>query len=343
MEANEQPRGAQTRDGRDPGTWALVVMAVLLVGGVLTYLGPVLKPFLLAVFLYYVTKAAADALVRWRCPSGLAYLGLFVAAVAVTVTLAVFVSGQAVAFRDQWPRYQQRMHNLIGGRAAGAGQALDQLFAVSSRDVFTFVFATGAGLVELVVMTFFYLLFLILGARRLAGRVQRAFPGERGARLLAISRQVSAAMEQFLKVKTLVSAGMALSAAAILYPFGLDRWPLWAFLFFALNYVTYIGSMVACLPPIVLAYLDLPSPVLATVLAILVVSNRVVWIDYIETRLSGKHLNIDSVLLFLWLAYWGWVWGVLGLILAFPMITCLRIILEHLEATRPWAVLMSEE
>jgi predicted PurR-regulated permease PerM len=89
-------------------------MAVLLVGGVLTYLGPVLKPFLLAVSLYYVTKAAADALIRWRCPSWLDYLGLFVAAVAVTVTVAVFISSQAVAFRDQWPRYQQRLHNLIG-------------------------------------------------------------------------------------------------------------------------------------------------------------------------------------------------------------------------------------
>src|SRR5205085_11505984 len=122
-------------------------------------------------------------------------------------------------------------------------------------------------LVALLVMTFFYLLFLTLGAQRLAGRVRRACPGERGARLLAISGQVSAGMEQFMKVKTLVSAGMALSAAAILYPFGLDRWALWAFLFFALNYVTYVGSIAACVPPIVLAYLDLPSPALATALA----------------------------------------------------------------------------
>jgi predicted PurR-regulated permease PerM len=59
--------------------------------------------------------------------------------------------------------------------------------------------------------------------------------------------------------------------------------------------------------------------------------------------MAGRHLNIDSILLFLWLAYWGWVWGVIGLILAFPMITSLKIVLEHLESTRGWAVLMSEE
>jgi predicted PurR-regulated permease PerM len=79
------------------------------------------------------------------------------------------------------------------------------------------------------------------------------------------------------------------------------------------------------------------------VLAGLILLNRFVWIDYIEVRMSGKHLNIDSILLFLWLAYWGWVWGVVGLILAFPMVTSLKIVLEHLESTRGWAVLMSEE
>jgi Phosphoenolpyruvate carboxykinase len=41
--------------------------------------------------------------------------------------------------------------------------------------------------------------------------------------------------------------------------------------------------------------------------------------------------------------FWGWVWGGIGLILAFPMITSLRIVLENLETTRGWAVLMSDE
>ena len=50
-----------------------------------------------------------------------------------------------------------------------------------------------------------------------------------------------------------------------------------------------------------------------------------------------------TLLLFLWLAYWGWAWGVVGLILAFPMVTGLKIALEHIEATRGWAALLSDE
>lgn len=146
-----------------------------------------------------------------------------------------------------------------------------------------------------------------------------------------------------MQVKTLVSVGMGVSAAVLMYLFGLQGWLLWGILFFALNYITYIGSIVACVPPVILAYLDLSSPIVATALAATMVLNRFVWIDYIEIRMAGRHLNIDSILLFLWLAYWGWMWGVIGLILAFPMVTSLKIVLEHVEATKGWAVLMSDE
>jgi predicted PurR-regulated permease PerM len=59
--------------------------------------------------------------------------------------------------------------------------------------------------------------------------------------------------------------------------------------------------------------------------------------------MADRHMNINPILLFLWLAYWGWMWVVVGLILAFPMLTSLKIILEHLEGTKGWAVLMGED
>jgi AI-2 transport protein TqsA len=154
-------------------------------------------------------------------------------------------------------------------------------------------------------MTFFYLLFLLLGVNKLPRRVQRTLSGERAEHILTIGERISAGMEQFMKVKTLVSIGMGASAAALLAAFGLEHWLLWGFLFFALNYITYIGSIAACMPPIALAYLEMNSAVAATALAFLIVVNRFLWIDFVEIRLSGKDLNIDSVLLFLWLAYWG--------------------------------------
>lgn len=343
MASDDRVQQEPARRGSEPRTIALVVLALLAVGAVVTLLGPVLKPFLVAVFLYCATKPAVRFLVRLRFPPWLAYLTLLAACLVATCTVGLIVQAEAMIFRDNWPRYQERILTLIGEKGAAARPALQETFAASSRKAFEYLFEQGMHFAELIVMAFFYLVFLILGVRHLPARVRRAYPGERGEKILRISDKIGDGMERFMKVKTLVSLGMGATAAAIMYLFGLDHWLLWGFLFFALNYITYIGSMAACVPPVVLAYLDLESPVWATVLAALIVVNRFVWIDYVEIRMSGKHLNIDSVLLFLWLAYWGWAWGVFGLILAYPMIASLKIVLEHLESTKEWAVLLGEE
>jgi predicted PurR-regulated permease PerM len=339
--AEEQAR--RTPGRRDPARVAVLLIAIVVVVGAVTYLGPILKPFLVAVFLYFSTRAAASFLIRLRVPPSLAYLLLFAAGSAAATGLGLLAYGEAMSFQEDWPRFQQRILDLIGRTPDETRRPLAEMVTASSGEVFKYLFERGLGAVELLVMTFFYLLFIILGAGRLPRRVQRAFPGGRGEYLLEVAGKIGTGVERFMQVKTVVSLGMGACAAILMYLFGLRGWLLWGLLFFAFNYITYIGSIVACVPPVVLAYLDLDSPIAATVLAVLVVVNRFVWIDYIEIRMSGKHLNIDSILLFLWLAYWGWVWGVVGLILAFPMITSLKIVLEHLESTRGWAVLMSEE
>ncbi len=343
MRAPSQPEPEGTGRRLDPGAVSLTVLAVLAVAATVTYLGPILKPLLVAVFLHFATRPAAEALTRLGWRPWLAYLTLFVAALAAASLVTLFVYGEASDFRDHWPAYQERLLELIGRSGGEQTRPLQEIVQFSSREVITFVFGHTVGVAELLAMTFFYLLFIILGEKRLSARVQRAFPGEAGDRLLRVGREIGEGIEQFMKVKTLVSLSLGVSSALLMYAFGLSHSLLWGSLFFALNYITYIGSIAACFPPVALAYLDLDSPILATLLGALIVVNRFVWIDYIEVKMAGRRLNIDSVLLFVWLAYWGWVWGVVGLILAFPMITSLKIVLEHLESTRGWAVLMSEE
>jgi predicted PurR-regulated permease PerM len=68
-----------------------------------------------------------------------------------------------------------------------------------------------------------------------------------------------------------------------------------------------------------------------------------VWIDFVEVRSSGRQLNLDPTLMFLWLAYWGWVWGVLGLLLAYPMLAAVKILLSHVKGAEGWAVLLSDD
>ena len=376
---------------------ALVVIAIVVAGAAVTHLGPVLQPFLVAVFLFYATRFGVKSLAGLGMRPWTAFAALVGLFLIASVLLAQFMWREGEAFRRSWPRYEDRIGALItawtgafGGAAepaepamadvatpdpaavdepaAGAAAAVAEegeestavgetpeqvrrpvarpsfsgLFRVSSRDILDFVFAKGIDAAELIVLVFCYLVFLFLGSRKVEARVRRAFPGERGERIIAVGEGISESMERFMMVKTLIGAGMGLSAGAIMWACGLDHWPLWAFLFFAANYVTAIGSWAACVPPIVLALVD-HGGVSAAVLALLVVANRVFWIDFLELKFSGKQLNLDPTLLFLWLSYWGWAWGILGLILAYPMMAAVKISLRHLGGAHGWAELLSDD
>jgi len=350
----------------------IVVLAVLAFAGAFTWLGPVLKPFLVAVFLFYVAQLGAKTLARLGLGPRMAYASLLAITVILAVLFGQLVSREAAIFMGKWPRYESRITKVINSlpqfdqmlhgsgsaphaqpsgdpplsaaappEPAPAGTALGDLFRSLSRSTLDYVLHHTLDVAEVFVLV--YLIFLFIGSERLPGRIRSAFPGERGHRILMSGEGISHSMERFMMVKTIVGLGMGATAGLVMFSFGLDHWPLWAFLSFAPNYITYIGSIAACVPPLVLAFFDLDQPVAAALLAALLVLNRVVWIDFVEIRMSGRELNLDPVPMFLWLAYWGWVWGVLGLILAYPMMAAVKIVLLHVSGGTPWAVLLSDD
>jgi AI-2 transport protein TqsA len=323
-------------------TTSLVILAVLGVGLAVTALGPILKPLFIAVFLFFATKPAADALVRWRFPRWLAYLTLFLLASASICLVMVFVYSEVKEFQASWPRYEAKIAGLFERLPSREGRPIAEIVQFSSRDVLAFVFESSVATAETLVMTFFYFLFLLIGARKFPERIRRAYAPAKAEKIIRVSNEIGGGMERFMRAKTIASLGMGATSAVLMWLFGLDHWALWSFFFFALNYITYIGSIAACVPPIAFAYLDL-EPIPASFLAGLLIFNRFIWVDYIEIRLSGRSLNTDSVVLFVWLSYWGWVWGLIGLILAFPMVACLKLVLEYVDGAKSFAILMSED
>jgi AI-2 transport protein TqsA len=101
--------------------------------------------------------------------------------------------------------------------------------------------------------------------------------------------------------------------------------------------------VVALVPPIALAFVQFENPWYAVALAVLLIGLRVVWIDFVEIRYSGKQLNVNPLLLLLALGLFGLMWGVVGMVLAVPLVTTVKIILAGFPQTRHYAVLLSEE
>jgi hypothetical protein len=143
-------------------------------------------------------------------------------------------------------------------------------------------------------------------------------------------------------VKTGVGIGTAVITALILWSFNIDLWFTWALLTFIFNYVPYIGSLIATIPPIILGIIVAPSAFSLILMTVLLLVNQQVWGNIIETKWAGRALDLSPVLLLLVTAFSFWVWGIIGMILAIPFTVIIKIVLENIEPTRPIAILLSE-
>lgn len=205
------------------------------------------------------------------------------------------------------------------------------------------LFKATMHLTELSVMVLFYLIFMLVDLRRLPARIRRAFAPAIADQVLQVGLDIDDSIQRYLSFKTLVSAGLALSTAALGYLFGLEFWIFWGIVMFLANFITYLGSMVVCVPIMTLAPLQFTNPWAAVGFCVALILVRLVWIDYVEIRYSGEHLNLSPVLVLAALGFLGAFWGVVGMVLAVPFVTSVKIVLEHIPATRFLSVLMSEQ
>ena len=98
-------------------------------------------------------------------------------------------------------------------------------------------------------------------------------------------------------------------------------------------------SILAAIPPVLLAVVQL-GPGHAVAVALVFVSVNVVLGQFVEPYFMGRRLGLSTLVVFLSLVFWGWVWGPVGMLLSVPLTMILKIMLEHTEDLAWVAVLL---
>jgi predicted PurR-regulated permease PerM len=123
-----------------------------------------------------------------------------------------------------------------------------------------------------------------------------------------------------------------------LWAIGVDYAVMWALLTFLLNYVPTIGSILAAVPPVLLALVQL-GPLSATLAAALMLAVNTLVGNILEPRWMGRGLNLSPLVVFVSLVFWGWVLGPIGMLLSVPLTMLVKIAFENDPDTR-WLGLM---
>jgi predicted PurR-regulated permease PerM len=186
----------------------------------------------------------------------------------------------------------------------------------------------------------FTMIFILLEASSGQTKFEAAFGRREGS--LEGPRMFLQNLGRYLGIKTLVSIVTGLCAGILTWAIGLDFPLLWAMLAFLLNYIPTIGSIIAAVPAVLLALVQL-GPGEASATAIGFAAINVIFGNLVEPRLMGYGVGISPLIVFVGLVFWGWVFGPVGMLLSVPLTMTLKLALESDDRTRWVAILLGSE
>jgi predicted PurR-regulated permease PerM len=306
---------------------------------------PFLVPFLMALFLTVLCVPSLRWLRRSGLPDWAAASLVIIGATLVVLAVVIVIGGTVQRFYEELPFYRARLNGIMQGSLAWLSQhGLDvPAEALSSRinagalmdlagGVAGSLVSAFSNLVIILLVTAF-MLFEVFG---LPEKLRQAI-GDPAADLADLSLGVRQ-VQRYLAIKTVMSLLNAGFAIAICAALGVDFPLLWGLIAFLFNYVPNIGSILASIPPVSLALVQYGPARAATVAMLYLLMNLLVGY-LLEPRLMGRRLGLSPVVVILSLLFWGWLWGPLGVLLAVPLTSALKILLEHSDDFR-WAAML---
>ena len=332
------------------GSAAISFAAVIIVIYGLQLAKALLVPFLLAAFLALITVRPMLWLQSKRVPSIVAALLIVIGIMLIIGVVGTIVGTSIAEFTAALPTYQERLDAMVQGviRFIGEKFRIEESFQ-NLGEMIDPGWAMGLaatilnGLTDVLTNTFliiFTVIFILLEASTAETKVEAAFG--RSTHSLKRPRVFLANLGRYLGIKTIVSIATGLTAGVVTWAIGLDFPLLWGMLAFLLNYVPTIGSIIAAVPAVLMALVQLgPGGAMAT--AIGFVGINVVYGNFIEPRLMGYGVGISPLIVFIGLVFWGFVFGPVGMLLSVPLTMTVKLALESDERTRWIAILIGTE
>jgi AI-2 transport protein TqsA len=331
----------------------VAVIVTLLVGYALKLTYTISMPLALAFFfaaaVHPVQSSLRRHLPRWlRGLDLLAALIVVVAALSVLVG-AVWLAGELVAPRmaDYADQLQQHWNSLRRW-----GQTLGIPLPAPSdneegADIVGRLSGTLGGFASsfmsflvLLVLALFFMLLMLGEAGRWRDKTATAVGESAGRHASEVVRVVAGKIRIFILVRTAASIVSGVVAGVWLWLIGVELAFVWGLLFFILNYIPNIGSVIAAVPPTAVALMQL-GPVWALIAVGGLILNEQIIGNYVDPKLQGRNLDISPLVVLVSVVLWGWVWGIVGALIAVPMTVSLLVAFSRIEALRPIALLLS--
>lgn len=350
-----------------PPSWgvagSLRILAVCAVVWMLQLAAPVLLPIVLSVLLFYALDPIVDRLERWRVPRALASLAVVLGLVGalgagVTVlgpeieSVVTKVPAGAAQLRATFRRQRVVQGDSTLEKVQAAAKALDSAVAAAGQPAIEtpgvvrveiqqpwrasdWLWAGGIGVLGFVgqgITVVFLTIFLLneddAFKRKLVQRMET-----RGSKRVTVRvlNNIAKQIERFIWVQALTSCGVAIGTGLALWYLGVQEPAVWGLFAGIMNVVPYFGPLVVTVVLAAVSFLQFGTFDMVVVVAGLALAITTFEGMVLTPHLLSRAASLNHVAIFLAIAFWSWVWGVPGMLLAVPMLMAAKAISDHVD------------
>jgi len=316
-------------------------------------------PFLLALLLSLVLAPVVRLLCHWHLPRALATLLVLLFAIVLSASLLISLVAPARAWMVQVPKSIERIELALSElrrpllAATHASEQITKLTSVDGENkvqrvvdagpsrIAQMLSATPAALASMIATLLLIFIFLLHGDALLRKFVELAPALSMKKDIVMATRSAQHELSTYMVTIAVINSILGLLTASVLWWLGVDAPLLWGGVVAVLNFAPFIGPMLAVMILVVVGFSRFETP-----LAALSVPGAFLALHLIEGQLVtplivGRRLALDPVMVFLALMLFGWLWGVAGLLLAMPLLTCVRILAERIPAWNTLAKMLA--
>jgi predicted PurR-regulated permease PerM len=324
------------------GGFVLVLIGVL----GLREVASLVVPVVFGLFIALTAWPMVGTLERRGLRHGLALAGAIVVVLAV-VLLAGFIAALSVGeFVVQIPTYESRLSAALAalpGQLAQLGIGIDPgaiSTIISPERIVAFVRPVASAVSDAggsMFVVAFTMIYALAGGTSLRERAAVAF-GERHTLLLGTER-FATDLRRYLVVRVKLGLFAAVLSFVLLVVLGVPFPALWAILVFAASFVPNIGSIIAAIPPTILAFLD-GGPAAALMVVVGYTLINFAQDQFLQPIAMGSELNLSPLVVFIAVIVWAWILGAAGALLAVPLTIGLVMVLEAFPSSQGLAALL---
>jgi predicted PurR-regulated permease PerM len=325
------------------------IAAIFIIIAGLMKASSIVIPILLSLFFSIIAAQPVLWLKRKKVPYSLAVVIIILLFLIIFLLLGGLISNSLANFSQNVPKYSDNLEGTLNSII----QNLNNLGFTISADQFRDLIDPGSvmkytakalgeitSLVSNSLLILIISIFILLEVRDFIFKADVIAMTEN--RSLQYLDDIGKSIRHYLSIKTVISLITGVLVTTLLLIIGVDYPILWGLIAFLLNYIPSIGSIIAAIPTSLLALIQLGTGgFIWTAVGYLVINT--VMGNVVEPKMMGKGLGLSTLIVFLSLIIWGYVFGTIGMFLSIPLTMSIKIILEQREKTRWIAMLLGTQ